>query len=40
LGRDILRASLIVWVIAEGRKMAAGLDQYLQANKSVKKVVS
>jgi len=28
--------SLIVWAIAEGRKMAAGIDQYLQAGKSAK----
>ncbi|MGH7166047.1 MAG: glutamate synthase subunit beta [Nitrospiraceae bacterium] len=35
-GGDVKRgASLIVWAIAEGRKMAAGLDQYLRAGKSV-----
>ncbi|MCX5723195.1 MAG: glutamate synthase subunit beta, partial [Nitrospirae bacterium] len=28
--------SLIVWAIAEGRKMAAGIDQYLRAGKSAK----
>ena len=37
-GGDIKRgASLIVWAIAEGRKMAAGVDKYLQAGKSAKK---
>jgi glutamate synthase (NADPH/NADH) small chain len=30
--------SLIVWAIAEGRKMAAGIDQYLRVEKSVKKI--
>jgi hypothetical protein len=36
-GGDTKRgASLIVWAIAEGRKMAAGVDKYLQANKSAK----
>ncbi len=36
-GSDTKRgASLIVWAIAEGRKMAAGVDKYLQANKSAK----
>ncbi len=36
-GGDTTRgASLIVWAIAEGRKMAAGVDKYLQANKSAK----
>ena len=31
-GGDVMRgASLIVWAIAEGRKMAASVDQYLQA---------
>jgi len=31
-GGDVRRgASLIVWAIAEGRKMAASVDQYLQA---------
>ena len=29
-------ASLIVWAIAEGRKMAAGINQYLSAGKSAK----
>ena len=34
-GGDTKRgASLIVWAIAEGRKMAAGIDKYLQAGKS------
>ncbi len=37
-GGDTKRgASLIVWAIAEGRKMAAGVDKFLQANKSAKK---
>jgi glutamate synthase (NADPH/NADH) small chain len=36
-GGDVKRgASLIVWAIAEGRKMAAGVDQYLQAGLSAK----
>ncbi|HRC42802.1 MAG TPA: FAD-dependent oxidoreductase, partial [Nitrospira sp.] len=36
-GGDTKRgASLIVWAIAEGRKMAAGVDKYLQTNKSAK----
>jgi glutamate synthase (NADPH/NADH) small chain len=36
-GGDTKRgASLIVWAIAEGRKMAAGINQYLQAGKSAK----
>ncbi len=36
-GGDVRRgASLIVWAIAEGRKMAAAVDQYLQAGKSAK----
>jgi glutamate synthase (NADPH/NADH) small chain len=40
-GGDTKRgASLIVWAIAEGRKMAAGIDKYLQAGKSAKKSVS
>jgi glutamate synthase (NADPH/NADH) small chain len=40
-GGDTKRgASLIVWAIAEGRKMAAGIDKYLQANQSAKKSVS
>ena len=34
-GGDVKRgASLIVWAIAEGRKMAAGVDRYLCAGKS------
>jgi glutamate synthase (NADPH/NADH) small chain len=37
-GGDTKRgASLIVWAIAEGRKMAAGIDKYLRAGKSAKK---
>jgi glutamate synthase (NADPH/NADH) small chain len=37
-GGDTKRgASLIVWAIAEGRKMAAGVDKYLRAGKSAKK---
>ncbi|MGH7147114.1 MAG: FAD-dependent oxidoreductase, partial [Nitrospiraceae bacterium] len=40
-GGDTKRgASLIVWAIAEGRKMAAGIDKYLQANQTAKKAVS
>ena len=40
-GGDTKRgASLIVWAIAEGRKMAAGIDKYLQARKSAKKSAS
>ena len=40
-GGDTKRgASLIVWAIAEGRKMAAGIDKYLQAGKSAKKSAS
>jgi glutamate synthase (NADPH/NADH) small chain len=36
-GGDTKRgASLIVWAIAEGRKMAAGIDTYLLAGKSAK----
>ena len=36
-GGDVKRgASLIVWAIAEGRKMAAGVDQYLKAGKLAK----
>ena len=36
-GGDTKRgALLIVWTIAEGRKMAAGINQYLQAGKSAK----
>ena len=38
-GGDVKRgASLIVWAIAEGRKMAAAVDQYLCAGKSAKAV--
>ncbi len=37
VGGDTKRgASLIVWAIAEGRKMAAGIHQYLQAGKSAR----
>jgi glutamate synthase (NADPH/NADH) small chain len=37
-GGDTKRgASLIVWAIAEGRKMAGGIDKYLQAGKSAKR---
>ena len=40
-GGDTKRgASLIVWAIAEGRKMAAGIDKYLQTNRSAKKSVA
>jgi len=36
-GGDTRRGqSLIVWAIAEGRKMAAGVDAYLRAGKSAK----
>ena len=36
-GGDVKRgASLIVWAIAEGRKMAAGVDKYLRAGKLAK----
>jgi glutamate synthase (NADPH/NADH) small chain len=36
-GGDVRRGqSLIVWAIAEGRKMAAGVDAYLRAGKSAK----
>lgn len=36
-GGDVKRgASLIVWAIAEGRNMAAGVDRYLRAGKSGK----
>jgi glutamate synthase (NADPH) small chain len=36
-GGDTKRgASLIVWAIAEGRKMAAGIDKYLRAGQSAK----
>jgi len=31
-------ASLIVWAIAEGRKMAAGVDRFLRADRSAKAV--
>jgi glutamate synthase (NADPH/NADH) small chain len=38
-GGDVKRgASLIVWAIAEGRKMAAAVDHYLCAGKSAKAV--
>jgi hypothetical protein len=30
-------ASLIVWAIAEGRKMAVRIDRYLQANRPAKR---
>ncbi|WP_447974288.1 glutamate synthase subunit beta [Nitrospira sp. Kam-Ns4a] len=37
-GGDVKRgASLIVWAIAEGRKMAAGVDAWLRAGKSAKR---
>ena len=40
-GGDTKRgASLIVWAIAEGRKMAAGIEKYLRAGKSAKKLVA
>ncbi len=40
VGGDTKRgASLIVWAIAEGRKMAAGIDQYLRAGKSARQSV-
>ena len=36
-GGDVKRgASLIVWAIAEGRKMAAGVDRYLRAGRTAK----
>lgn len=36
-GGDCKRgASLIVWAIAEGRRMAAGVDQYLRAGRSAR----
>jgi len=38
-GDTKLGASLIVWAIAEGRKMAAGIDRYLLAGKSAKQSV-
>jgi glutamate synthase (NADPH/NADH) small chain len=31
---------VIVWAIAEGRKMAAGIDKYLQVGNSAKKSVA
>jgi glutamate synthase (NADPH/NADH) small chain len=40
VGGDKFSASLIEWAIAEGRKMAAGIDKYLQAGKSAKKSAS
>jgi glutamate synthase (NADPH) small chain len=40
MGGDGEISSLIVWAIAEGRKMAAGINQYLRVNRSVKKAVS
>ncbi len=40
-GGDVKRgASLIVWAIAEGRKMAAGVDNYLRASKPAMKAAS
>jgi glutamate synthase (NADPH/NADH) small chain len=40
-GGDTRRGqSLIVWAIAEGRKMAAGVDAYLHAGKSAKTVAA
>ena len=39
MGSDGLTALLIVWAIAEGRKMAAEIDKYLHAGKSAKKSV-
>ncbi|NWF74499.1 MAG: glutamate synthase subunit beta [Nitrospirae bacterium] len=40
-GGDTKRgASLIVWAIAEGRKMAAGIDKYLQVGKSTKRLAN
>jgi glutamate synthase (NADPH/NADH) small chain len=37
-GGDTKRgASLIVWAIAEGRKMAAGIDKYLHATKAARR---
>lgn len=38
-GDTKLGASLIVWAIAEGRKLAAGIDRYLLAGKSAKQSV-
>jgi len=40
MGEDELILSLIVWAIAEGRKMAAGIDKYLHANRSAMKAAS
>jgi glutamate synthase (NADPH/NADH) small chain len=40
-GGDTKRgASLIVWAIAEGRKMAVGINQYLRAGRSARKTVT
>ena len=40
-GGDVKRgASLIVWAIAEGRKMAAGVDNYLRTGKTAAKAAS
>lgn len=40
-GGDTRRGqSLIVWAIAEGRKMAAGVDKYLRAGKSAKTIAA
>ena len=40
-GGDVKRgASLIVWAIAEGRKMAAGVDKYLRAGKAAARAAS
>jgi hypothetical protein len=36
VGSGVLSVSLIARSIAERRKMAAGVDKYLQANKSAK----
>jgi glutamate synthase (NADPH/NADH) small chain len=40
VGEDDLITSLIVWAIAEERKMAAGIAKYLQAGKSAKQLAS
>jgi glutamate synthase (NADPH/NADH) small chain len=40
VGSDELIASLIVFAAAEGRKMAAGIDKYLQVGKSTKRSVN
>jgi glutamate synthase (NADPH) small chain len=37
---DGLIVSMIVRAIIEGRKMAAGINQYLHANRSAKRSVS